>query len=158
PKHQFQVQIRPNDANGHRLPEVSFEKKAMAGTADRKVQAYNFRVCMTNSPNNRVAFPRPQGYTPKRYELLALMLAEMDKIKQAGPIAPRGDPMYRLKQPWSLEDVMKPDPVPNGKTDTNNNGAFSTDYIGGSYGYPDGDYATRAQIWQAHVDYVQGFL
>ena len=40
--------------------------------------------------------------------------------------------MVRLKQPWSLWDVMKPDPLPNGKTDTNNNGAFSTDYIGGS--------------------------
>ena len=46
----------------------------------------------------------------------------------------------------------------NGKTDTNNNGAFSTDYIGGSYDYPDGDYATRARIWQEHVDYIQGFL
>ncbi len=53
---------------------------------------------------------------------------------------------------------MKPDPIPNGKTDTNNNGAFSTDYIGGNYDYADGDYATRARIWQAHVDYVQGFL
>ena len=66
--------------------------------------------------------------------------------------------MYRLKQPWSLVDVMKPDPIPNGKTDTNNNGAFSTDYIGGNYDYPDGDYATRATIWQAHVDYIQGFF
>jgi len=66
--------------------------------------------------------------------------------------------MYRLKQPWSLVDVMKPDPIPNGKTDTNNNGAFSTDFIGGSYDYPNGDYATRAKIWQAHSDYVQGFF
>jgi hypothetical protein len=63
-----------------------------------------------------------------------------------------------LKQPWSLWDVMKPDPSPNGKTDTNNNGAFSTDYIGGNYAYADGDYATRARIWQAHVEYVQGFF
>jgi hypothetical protein len=53
---------------------------------------------------------------------------------------------------------MKPDPIPGDKTDTNNNGAFSTDFIGGSYGYPDGSYAERARIWQAHVDYDQGFF
>jgi hypothetical protein len=53
---------------------------------------------------------------------------------------------------------MKPDLLRNGKTDTNNNGAFSTDYIGGNYGYPDGSYAERARIWQAHVDYQQGLL
>ena len=53
---------------------------------------------------------------------------------------------------------MKADIVQNGKTDTNNNGAFSTDYIGASYDYPEGSYATRARIRQAHVDYIQGFL
>jgi hypothetical protein len=143
PKHQFQVQIHPYAAKGKLLPEVSNGKKAPAGTADRKVQAYNFRLCMTKAPDNRVPFPKPQNYDPGRYELLALMLAEMDKIK---------------KRPWSLDDVMKPDPLPNGKTDTNNNGAFSTDYIGGSYDYPNADYAARARLWQAHVDYVQGFL
>jgi hypothetical protein len=151
PKHQFQMQIRPFDGNGTRLPEVSGEKKALAGMADRKVQAYNFRVCMTKVPDNRVAFPNPRTYSSGRYDLLALMLAEMDRIK-------RGDPTYRLKQPWSLEDVMKPDPIPNGKTDTNNNGAFSTDYIGSNYDYPDAEYAARARLWQDHVDYVQGFL
>jgi hypothetical protein len=75
------------------------------------------------------------------------MLAELDKRKQSAAPAP-----------WTLGDVMKPDPLPNGKTDTNNNGAFSTDYIGGSYDYPEASYAARARIWQAHVDYVQGFF
>jgi hypothetical protein len=53
---------------------------------------------------------------------------------------------------------MKADILQNGKTDTNNNGAFSTDYIGGSYGYPEGSYAERVKIRQAHVEYIQGFL
>jgi hypothetical protein len=110
-----------------------------------------------------VPFPKPAGYSPSRYALLAKMLAAMDVVKREAALAPeaqvqKGDPRGRLKQPWSLWDVMKPDPIPNGKTDTNNNGAFSTDYIGGNYAYADGDYATRARIWQAHVDYVQGFL
>jgi hypothetical protein len=68
------------------------------------------------------------------------------------------DPKKRIEQPWSLRDVMKPDPIPNGKTDTNNYGAFSTDYIGANYDYPEGDYATRARIWEDHTRYVQGFL
>jgi hypothetical protein len=164
PKHQFQVQIKPFDQNGRLLPEVSPGKKSRAGTGDRKVQAYNFRLCMTKVAANRVPFPKPARYDPARYELLARMLAEINAIKRAASHSAdmdgseTMDPMYRLKQPWSLEDVMKPDPIPNGKTDTNNNGAFSTDYIGGSYEYPEADYAGRARIWQAHVDYVQGFF
>lgn len=166
PKHQFQVQLKPTDAAGTFMPEISKEKKAADGSADKKVQAYNFRLCMTKTPENRVLFPKPAGYDAGRFALLARMLAEMDKIKQAsaaelkGGAAPveRTDPMFRLKQPWSLVDVMKPDPIPNGKTDTNNNGAFSTDYIGGNYGYPEASYAERDTIWQAHVDYVQGFF
>jgi ribulose 1,5-bisphosphate synthetase/thiazole synthase len=165
PKHQFQLPISPRDAKGRLLPEISAEPKAEAGSADRKVQAYNFRVCMTRTEHNRVPFPKPAGYTAARYALLARLLKETDRVKReaaasgAIPERPqRGDPMFRLKQPWSLEDVMKPDPIPNGKTDTNNNGPFSTDYIGGSYDYPEGSYATRDRIWRAHVDYVQGFF
>ncbi|OYW08444.1 MAG: hypothetical protein B7X34_08625 [Acidobacteriia bacterium 12-62-4] len=47
--------------------------------------------------------------------------------------------------------------IPNGKADFNNNGAFSSDYIGKNYAYPNGDYATRARIWQEHIEYQQGF-
>jgi hypothetical protein len=163
PLHQFQVSVPARDASGWLLPEMSAEPKGPSGSADTKLQAYNFRVCMTQREDNRVPLPKPAGYDAGRFALLAKMLAAMDVIKQkaaadaAGPER-RGDPKNRLMQPWSLWDVMKPDPIPNGKTDTNNNGAFSTDYIGGNYDYADGDYATRARIWQAHVDYVQGFL
>jgi hypothetical protein len=48
--------------------------------------------------------------------------------------------------------------VPNGKTDTNNNGPVSTDFIGENWEYPDADYLTRATIWQDHVDYTKGFF
>ncbi len=163
PKHQFIVPVNPYDEQGRLLPEVSAGRRGEPGAADKNVQAYNFRVCMTDRTGNRVPFPKPSGYDAKRYELLARMLLELDKRKQAAPAAPAAtsadsDPLYRAAQRWALTDVMKPDPLPNGKTDTNNNGAFSTDYIGGSYDYPDGSYAARARIWQAHVDYVQGFF
>ena len=165
PKHQFQVQVSPFDERGRLLPEISAEKKAQDGSADRKVQAYNFRVCMTQRADNRVPFPKPAGYAPARYALLARLLEAMDRLKREAAASkatlekPQDvDAMYRAKLPWAIEDVMKPDVLKNGKTDTNNNGAFSTDYIGGSYDYPDGSYAVRDRIWREHTDYVQGFL
>jgi hypothetical protein len=163
PLHQFQVSVPARDDTGRLLPEISGEPRAASGSPDSKLQAYNFRVCMTERSDNRVPLPKPVNYSASRFTLLAKMLAAMDAIKREAALAPeaqaqKGDPRGRLKQPWSLWDVMKPDPIPNGKTDTNNNGAFSTDYIGGNYAYADGDYATRARIWQDHIDYVQGFL
>jgi hypothetical protein len=137
PFHQFLVDISPKDAAGRLLPEISAAPVAPAGSADKKVQAYNYRMCFSDVAENRRAFPRPGNYDPARYALLARLIAA---------------------HPGALGSYMKIDRLPNGKTDVNNNGAFSTDYIGGSYGYPDGTYAQRAAIAQAHRDYIAGFL
>lgn len=143
PKHQFMVSVFPFDDNGKLLPEVSSRPKGEAGAADKKVQAYNFRLCMTDDKENQVPFPRPANYEAKRYELLARMLKGMTE---------------KNGRPPHMNEVMKPDPLPNRKTDTNNNGAFSTDYIGGSWSYPEADYQARQKIWQEHKDYIAGFL
>jgi len=143
PFHQFKAPVSPLDSAGKLLPEIMPRAKDPVGAADKRVQAYNFRLCMTRNPANRVAWPKPAGYSAARYELLARYLPVFEQ---------------ELGRPLAINDVMKADIVQNGKTDTNNNGAFSTDYIGGSYGYPEGSYTTRARIRQAHVDYIQGFL
>jgi hypothetical protein len=143
PLHQFRVAVSPFDASGEPLPEIMPRSNDPVGAADRRLQAYNFRLCMTKTPENRVAWPKPADYRAARYELLARYLPAVEK---------------ELGHPLGINDVMKADILQNGKTDTNNNGAFSTDYIGGSYGYPEGSYAERARIRQAHVDYIQGFL
>jgi hypothetical protein len=153
PLHQFRARVSPwlGDATGTSvpreggklLPEVTPRSSDPIGGADKRVQAYNFRLCMTKVMDNRVPWPKPHGYSAARYELLARYLPALEA---------------ELKRPLGINDVMKADILQNGKTDTNNNGAFSTDYIGGSYDYPNGDYATRARIRQAHVDYIQGFL
>jgi hypothetical protein len=143
PYHQFRARVSPFDQPGKLLPEITPRSADPVGAADRRVQAYNFRLCMTRTADNRVPFPRPASYAAARYELLARYLPALEAA---------------LGRPLTIADVMKPDIVQNAKTDTNNNGAFSTDYIGGSYGYPEADYATRATIRQAHVDYIQGFL
>jgi hypothetical protein len=143
PLHQFHVPVSPVDGSGRLLPEIMPRTADGVGAADKRVQAYNFRLCMTKTPENRVSWPKPAGYAPARFALLARYLPAFEA---------------QLGRPLAINDVMKADILQNGKTDTNNNGAFSTDFIGGSYDYPEGSYATRARIRQAHVDYIQGFL
>ena len=143
PLHQFRAAVSPYDGKGKLLPEIMPRSLDGVGAADTRVQAYNFRLCMTKTPENRVDWPKPSGYSPARYELVARYLPAFET---------------ELKRPLGINDVMKADILQNGKTDTNNNGAFSTDYIGGSYGYPQASYAKRAQIRQSHVDYIKGFM
>jgi hypothetical protein len=105
------------------------------GSGDRAVQAYCYRLCTTDVPENRRAWPKPADYDESRFELLL-------RNFEAGD--------HRV--PWH------PTWMPNRKTDTNNNHAFSTDYIGGNYDYPDADYATRERIIADHRSYQQGLL
>ncbi len=136
--HQFAVKVSPRYASGGLMPYVYGGEPGEIGQADQKVQAYNFRLCLTLNQANQVPFPRPANYDPKRYDLLARILEAAPDLKLAALISIRS--------------------VANGKTDINNNGAFSTDHIGASWAYPDADYATRERIRQDHVDYVQGFF
>ena len=98
---------------------------------------------MTDVPENRVPFPRPANYNPKRYELLARMLKAMTEKQGRAP---------------QMKEVMKRDPVQGRKTDSNNNGAYSTDRIGGDWEYPEASYKRRAELWQAHKDDITGVL
>jgi hypothetical protein len=138
------VRVSPYAANHTLLPGIVAGPKDAAGVADKKVQAYNFRLCLSDDPDNRVPFAKPAAYHPAQYELLARFLEAATEA--AG-------------RPLTLVDVMKPDALGrHHKTDVNNNGAVSTDFIGGSWDYPDATYKTRDRIWQAHADYVAGFL
>jgi hypothetical protein len=143
PLHQFMVRTSPYDANGKLLPEVDPGPKAAPGTGDKKVQAYNFRMILSEDPANQVPFPKPPDYDPHRYELLARLLDAMTK---------------KLGRPQVMNEVTLIAKIPNKKADINNQGAFSTDYIGKSWNYPDGDYATRKRIWEDHINYTKGFF
>ncbi len=127
--------IVPGDPSSGVLPLVSAEPPGEKNSADKRVQAYNFRVCMTNVEENRIPFPKPPGYDEKRYELLG-------RVYDAGWDDPFG----------------KFDPIPNHKTDTNNHGPVSTDYIGGNYDYPEGSYERRREIMEEHKNYILGWL
>ena len=127
--------VVPGDPKSGVLPRISTEAPGKFGEADGKIQAYCFRMCLTKVPENRVPFAKPAGYDPKEYELLA-------RIFEAG---------------WR-ETFQKFDAIPNGKTDTNNHGPFSTDNIGRNWDYPEASYARRKAIEQEHVQYQQGWL
>lgn len=127
--------VIPGDPKSGVLPRISTEPPGVKGEGDKKVQAYCFRMCLTQVDANRVPFPKPANYNPKEYELLT-------RIFDAG---------------WR-ETFQKFDMIPNAKTDTNNHGPFSTDNIGRNWDYPEASYARRKEIFQEHVDYQQGWL
>jgi hypothetical protein len=127
--------VKPGDPSSGLLAGIEADGPGIDGTADPRVQAYCFRMCMSNVPENRIPFPMPANYDEKRYELL-----------------------FRNFEAGDLRFPMKPDMMPNGKTDTNNNCAFSTDYLGGNYKYPDASYVERAAIIRDHEDYQKGFM
>lgn len=125
----------PNDPKSGVLPRISTEPPGEYGAGDKRIQAYCYRYCATDHPENRIPFPKPEGYDPKQYELLV-------RIYEAG---------------WK-ETFDKFDPLPNHKTDTNNHGPFSTDNIGMNYDYPEASYERRQEILAEHRHYQQGWL
>jgi hypothetical protein len=146
PHHQFQFPVdpylTPGDPSSGLLPLIQGGDGGRPGDGDRSVQAYNFRLCLTNDPANRLPIEAPPGYDPARYELLARHV----------------EALVRNGKGKHIGELLKPDMVTPKKTDVNNNGAVSSDFIGANYEYPDGDYATRARIWTEHLHYVQGLL
>ena len=125
------------------------------GSGDQLIQAYNFRLCLTQNKDNKIDFTRPDNYNPENYELLTRVI---EKEKWVGI-----DGKFIIKKLTGKNEIENKGNflikyMPNGKTDFNNFGAFSTDMIGANHQYPEGDYDTRKKIWKAHEDYTKGML
>lgn len=135
--HQFTGHVDPYIEEGNPESGVISGVNLNPGTEngpDRKVQAYCYRLCMTKVPENRVPFEKPEGYDEADFEILFRSI----EAGQALYCAPR--------------------PMPNGKTDTNNNGPFSFDYIGANYDFPETCYERRDEILANHIYWQKGFL
>lgn len=147
PSHQFMVPVDPYNKPGVPSSGLIFSVQpgdgGVPGAGDKAVQAYNYRLCMTRTKENQVPWTalKPAGYDEKKYELLGRYVEALEKAGQS-----------------AKGILMAPTPMPNDKTDTNNSGAVSTDFIGRNYAYPDADYAQREQIAQEHRDYILGFF
>ena len=131
--------VKKGDPSSGLLPGVEpFDAKLKSGDGDKRVQAYCFRMCLTDDPENRIPFAKPANYDERMYELA---FRNYERIGR------------RLKDmPW-INSRM-----PNRKTDTNNRSAFSTDFIGGSWRWPEASYEEREQILKAHLDYQKGLM
>ncbi len=125
----------PKDQKSKVLARISLDPPGEQGSGDKRVQAYCYRMCLTTAPENRIAFPKPEGYDPREFQLFLRVLATG----------------------WK-ETFDKFDPIPNHKTDTNNHGPFSTDNIGRNYDYPEATYAKRREILKEHENYQKGWL
>ena len=105
------------------------------GSGDSKIQAYCYRMCLTDIEQNKVEFSKPLNYEEADYVLLLEYLKLYRNI-----------PFFDLSM------------MPNRKTDSNNSGPFSTDFVGGNYEYPEADYNLREEIRQKHKTYQQGLM
>lgn len=127
--------IQPGNKSSGLLPGIRPGGPGLDGQTDRLMQAYNFRLCLTDNKANQVSFNKPEGYDEREHELLL-------RNCEAGD----------TRHPWSFGMM------PNRKTDMNNNFAVSSDYIGANYDYPNADDATRVRILKAHETYLRGFM
>ena len=138
-KHQFVRGVDPyvikGDPDSGLLPGIDGTGPGVEGETDHRVQAYCYRMCLTDHPGNRIPFKKPQGYDEREYELLFRNFEQGAKVI-----------------PWS-HSLM-----PNRKSDTNNNRGFSTDYVGQNYDYPEASYELRKKIAEMHRRYQQGLM
>lgn len=139
--HQFKAAVSPW-RDGKLLPYVTPEEELVpTGAGDGKIQAYCFRLCLTNRPDNRLPIPRPEAYDASRYELLRRYLAAL------GP-----ENASRARRPLGLG------PIPNDKCDANSSGPVSSDLPGANQEYAEADPKRRAEIWAEHRDWAHGLL
>lgn len=138
-KHQFRPKVDPyvkkGDPASGLLPGIDKNGPGEEGQTDRRVQAYCYRMCLTDHPENRIPFRKPTDYNELDYELLFRNFEAGAKVI-----------------PWSHSRM------PNRKSDTNNNRGFSTDFIGQNYEYPEASYAERERICKKHLTYQQGLM
>ncbi|SFC32413.1 FAD dependent oxidoreductase [Parapedobacter composti] len=142
-RHQFPDGVSPykipGDPKSGLLWGIGNGKPAAVGTGDNRVQAYNFRICLTDSAANRIPITRPEGYDSTKYELLARLIEAQPTLRKVND--------YFI---WSR--------MPNRKTDINNRGGFSTDMIGENYNWPEADFHQRRKIFNEHLAYTKGLL
>lgn len=148
--HNFTDGVDPYVVKGDKssglLPHINSGGPGIHGSGDKKIQAYCFRMCLTDHPENRIPFEKPEGYNELNYELL---FRNYEAAK--GPIEKMydyGDPII----PWINT------PMPNRKTDINNQKGFSTNLIGQNHDYPEASYEEREEIIERHRDHQKGLM
>jgi hypothetical protein len=148
--------VRPGDAASGLIPLVSDASILLAGSKSPVIQSYNFRLCMAKE--NFIPIAAPANYDPKNFELIYRYIAALEKV---GEPLWAGDLYFNFshEKRYSAPRLLKITRLLKGKTDVNNAGCISTDYVtGGAERYASATWAERSRIWRAHEDYQRGLL
>ena len=129
--------ITPGDPNNGLLPTVFKIDNLTNGQGDRKIQAYNYRVCLTTDSELRIPIEKPSGYQAIDHELLLRNFEAGDHRVPA---------------------LIEPLAGSGSKVDWNSMHAVGSDYPGANWDYPEADYQRRREIEAAHQVYIRGFL
>jgi hypothetical protein len=157
--HQFSHPVDPyvmaGDPASGLLPQIIGEDLSQRlGAGDHRVQAYCFRMCMTDDPALKIAWPRPAQFDPRQYVLATRW------FNSAKDAANESFPSFQAEYPDVPRkfDIL-PNKTPGGfhKTDTNNHGPISSDFIAANHAWPEADYAAREEMFQRHFQYQLGF-
>jgi hypothetical protein len=129
--------VTPGDPASGLLPWVRrLDPNALVdGAGDAGVQAYNYRLCVTDDPANRIPFEKPEGYRELDHELLL-------RVFESGDV----------RLPILVHTL------PNSKYDWNSMHAVGTDLPGASWPYPEAGHAERRRIAAEHALYAKGVM
>jgi hypothetical protein len=129
--------LQPGDPSSGLLPHIHQIEGLQNGQGDKKIQAYNYRVCLTTDPQNRIPLVKPAGYRELDHELLL-------RNFEAGDMR--------------LPALVEPLAGTGKKVDWNNMHAVGSDYAGANWDYPEASYERRREIEKEHETYIRGFL
>ena len=153
--HQFSHPVDPYSVAGDPasglLPQIVNEDLSRRqGDGDQRIQAYCFRMCMTDDPALKIPWPKPADFDPRQYVLATRWF---NSAKD-----PYNEQLHGTDIVLSKFDILQRNTPGGGhKTDTNNHGPVSSDFIGANHDWPAADYATREKIFQRHVSYQMGY-
>ncbi len=134
--------VHGNPASGL-LPLVQTNSGGSVGQGDLRLQAYNYRLCLTQNATNKIAITAPTNYSAANYELVRRYVT--NRLAMDGSVS--------LGSLVHIQQI-----IPNGKTDINANGELSTDWVGYNYNWATNTHAGREQIRAAHENYIRGLL
>jgi len=135
---QFEVDVDPYLIPGDResglIPTIQDGDLGEFGTADKYIQGFCFRMCLTNDIGNRIPVEKPENYDPSTYEIYRRYLKAGGKLFQ--PQANRH----------------------NGKTDIGSWHDLSANLYGENWQYPEGNYAMQDSIVEYHKNFSLGLV
>lgn len=129
--------IKPGDPSSGLLPYIVKIDGLTNGQGDKKIQAFNYRVCLTTDPKLHIPIEKPEGYKEIDHELLLRNFEAGDRRMPA---------------------LIEPLEGAGSKVDWNNMHAVGSDHPGANYEYPEASYERRREIEKQHQTYIRGFL